>query len=600
MTHLRRSFFITKYLKPWVLRLTGKAGWATTLHALPGGIAPASHKALSLQQKIIRMPSGELGLPAQLILPLRQHLGPDSALVVSVGDYVYKNQLIAAANGEKGVGLHAPSSGYISSINYALLPMNEAHDPERSWQQALNRHQTAIVIDTDGKHAVQPGLLAANCDWRVRSPDELRQAVFDAGICGMGGAGFPTAIKLGASAIKTLIINGAECEPFITADEALMREHAAEVIEGALIIQRICGAQSCVIGIEADKYQAIDAIQGVINQIMSELQPANAGQAGLSLTLIPPIYPSGGEKQLIRIMTGIQVASGKRPVEVGVLCHSVATARAVYKAVSAGEPLTSRITTLTGHALKTAVNVEVMIGTPVSHLLDFAGVQHAQLQRVLVGGPLMGYEASDLDTPVLKTSNCLLAGSELDIAPAVTQSKPHRDCIRCDFCATVCPVKLQPQTLYFAARHQHHDASVENGLFDCIECGACAVVCPSHIPLVNYYREEKAVIRTGNDTAQQAYWQSLFEKHQQRLSVNAIDQQQRKLDKLQHKLEAIAVGEPLTKTALTKTPVPPVVAPTASKSTEQIKQEIEAAVARTRAKKAELQKKNDATQDADK
>lgn len=596
MNRVRGGFFVSKYLKPWLFRLTGKPGWSTPLHSLPGGITPKSNKAMSLQQKIMRMPSAHIAMPAQLILPLSQHNGSESVPVVCVGDYVYKYQLIADANGDKGVCLHAPSSGYVSSINYPISPINKKHNPERSWQQVLIERDLAIVIDTDGKDAALPVFhLASICDWKLRSPNELRQAVFDAGICGLGGAGFPTAIKLGYPAINTLIINGAECEPYISADEALMREHAAEVVEGALIIQRICGAQTCVIGIEADKYKAIESVQSVIKQLTDERLPTNDEHAIPSLALIPSVYPSGGEKQLIRIITGVQPLSGQRPVDVGVLCHSVATARAVYKAVTMGEPLISRVTTLTGHAINSAVNVEVLIGTPVSHLLEFAGLDHAKLQRLLVGGPLMGYVASDLDTPVLKTSNCVLAASNQDIASVGFEQKPHRDCIRCDFCASVCPVKLQPQTLYFSARHHRYEASMENGLFDCIECGACAVVCPSHIPLVSYYRDEKAIIRADQDTSQQQYWQSLFEKHQHRQSVNAIDQQQRKLDKLQHKLDSIAAGESLSKESVF------VVAATPSaKPAEQIKQEIEAAVARTRARKAELLIKTDGAQDADK
>lgn len=591
MTRVRHSLWMAKYLKPWLLRVIGKPGWSVKLHALPGGITPASHKSMSLREKIIHMPSGQIPLPAQLILPLRQHSGPDSVPVVCVGDYVYKHQLIAEAVGANGVCLHAPSSGVVSSTTFSLSAINPPRNPDRSWQQSLNERQLAIVIDTDGKDAQQPGMAApAVNSWQQQAPTDLLQAVFNAGLCGLGGAGFPTTIKLGSPAIHTLIINGAECEPYITADEALMQEHAAEVIEGALIIQRICGARTCVIGIEADKHEAIAAVQQAIRQFDSS---AVAQQRNLSVVLVPPIYPSGGEKQLIRIITGIQPPSGQRPVDVGVLCHSVATARAVYKAVAAGEPLVSRVTTVTGHAMNAAANVEALIGTPVSHLLAHLGVNHTKMERLLVGGPLMGYEASDLDTPVLKTSNCLLAGSDQDINRVASDKTPHRDCIRCDFCASVCPVKLQPQTLYFAARHERHEASMESGLFDCIECGACAVVCPSHIPLVDYYREEKSIIRAENDSGQQKYWQSLFEKHQQRLTVTAMDQQQRKLDKLQHKLDAIAAGE-----SLSKAPLPDATAPSAAKSAEQIKQEIAAAVARTRARKAELQNKSDPNQDS--
>jgi electron transport complex protein RnfC len=449
------------------------------------------------------------------------------------------------------------------------------------------------VIKTDGNDLTDPELPLPPLSitpWQQRPTDQLRQAVFDAGICGLGGAGFPTAIKLSASSIKTLIINGAECEPYITADEALMREYADEIVEGSQIIQTIIGAQDCVIGIEENKHEAIKAIQSAI----AGLEAANpvSGLSVVKLVLVPAIYPSGGEKQLIRIVTAIQPMSGQRPSDVGMLCHSVATARAVFKAITDGEPLISRVTTVTGSALRNPVNVEVLIGTPVSHLLQFAGFDSSALERLLVGGPLMGYAVDDLETPVLKTSNCLLAASQQDIQSVEASSIPHRDCIRCDFCAPVCPVKLQPQTLYFSSRHQRHDSAVKNGILDCIECGACAAVCPSHIPLVAYYRDEKALIHEEADCGESSRWQALFEKHQQRQADNVVAVQQRKLEKLQHKLVSIAEGENPG-----KEPVVESGSPVSHKSAEQIKREIEAAVARTRARKAELLSKADANKD---
>ena len=594
MSGIRRSLWFKTIVKPWFLRVAGRPGWATALHALPGGIVPLAHKRMSLQQNIVAMPSVQLRLPSQLILPLRQHQGVDATPVVKPGQYVYKHQLIAEAENEGSVRLHAPSSGFVRAIDYPLAPVNIPSQPTLSWQQTLDQRQPAILLETDGEDAVQPLTHmqpSTAIHWSQKSRRELRQAVFEAGICGLGGAGFPTAIKLGVADIKTLIINGAECEPYITADEALMREHAGEIVEGAKIIQRICGAERCLIGIEDDKHKAIDAMQTAIAESDTE-NSRLTGFSTVKLVLIPAVYPSGGEQQLIRIITGLQPMSAQRPVDVGVLCHSVATARAVFNAVVAGEPLISRVTTLTGRALRTPVNVEVLIGTPASHLLEFAGLDSSALQRLLVGGPLMGYAVDDLDTPVLKTSNCLLAGSQQDIQSVAASSAPHRDCIRCDFCAPVCPVKLQPQSLYFAARHQRHDSAAQNGIFDCIECGACAAVCPSHIPLVAYYRDEKAIIRAQADTLESSRWQTLFEKHQQRLSDQPVMQLQRKLDKLAQKLDLIAEGgnpgkEPVAQSA-----------PAAStKTAAQIKRDIEAAVARTRARKAELLSKTDTKKD---
>ena len=593
MSRISRSFLIKKVIKPFLFRLAGKPGWLSPIHALPGGIFPAPNKQVSLQQKIVGMPSAQLAMPSQLILPLKQHQGDDAVPVVRPGQYVYKRQLIAAASGHGSVNLHAPTSGLITAIDHQLAAVNTRPQPGRPWQQSIDPRQTAIVIKTDGNDLTDPELPLPPLSitpWQQRPTDQLRQAVFDAGICGLGGAGFPTAIKLSASSIKTLIINGAECEPYITADEALMREYADEIVEGSQIIQTIIGAQDCVIGIEENKHEAIKAIQSAI----AGLEAANpvSGLSVVKLVLVPAIYPSGGEKQLIRIVTGIQPMSGQRPSDVGVLCHSVATARAVFKAITDGEPLISRVTTVTGSALRNPVNVEVLIGTPVSHLLQFAGFDSSALERLLVGGPLMGYAVDDLETPVLKTSNCLLAASQQDIQSVEASSIPHRDCIRCDFCAPVCPVKLQPQTLYFSSRHQRHDSAVKNGILDCIECGACAAVCPSHIPLVAYYRDEKALIHEEADCGESSRWQALFEKHQQRQADNVVAVQQRKLEKLQHKLVSIAEGENPD-----KEPVVESGSPVSHKSAEQIKREIEAAVARTRARKAELLSKADANKD---
>jgi electron transport complex protein RnfC len=594
MSRISRSLLIKKYIKPFLFRLTGKPGWLSPIYALPGGIVPAPNKQVSLQHKIIGMPSTQLPLPSQLILPLKQHQGDDAVPVVRPGQYVYKRQLIAAAHGSGSVNLHAPTSGFITAIDFQLAAVNTRPQPGRPWQQSIDPRQTAIVIKTDGNDLTDPELPLSPLQvtpWQQRHIDELRQAVFDAGICGLGGAGFPTAIKLSASAIKTLIINGAECEPYITADEALMREYADEIVEGSRIIQTIVGAQDCVIGIEEDKHEAIKAIQSAI----AGLESANHPLGGLSvvkLVLVPAIYPSGGEKQLIRIITGIQPMSGQRPSDVGVLCHSVATARAVFKAITDAEPLISRVSTLTGSALRNPVNVQALIGTPLSHLLQFAGFDPSALERLLVGGPLMGYVVDDFETPLLKTSNCLLAASQQDIQSVKASSVPHRDCIRCDFCAPVCPVKLQPQTLYFASRHQRHDSAVQNGILDCIECGACAAVCPSQIPLVAYYRDEKALIHEEADCGESSRWQALFEKHQQRQADNVVAVQQRKLEKLQHKLVSIAEGENPGKEAAVESG-----SPVTHKSAEQIKSEIEAAVARTRARKAELLIKADINKD---
>ncbi len=430
---------------------------------IPGGIHPPEHKALSNATSTQPVP-----LPKRLVLPLNQHIGAPAEPVVALGERVLKGQLIAAANGFVSVPVHAPTSGTISFIGPQPYP------------HVSGMLAPAIVIDSDG---LDEWCELTPCpDFRSLEPADLLERIRQAGISGLGGAGFPAAVKLTArptQKIHTLVLNGTECEPYITADDRLMREKAAELIAGIEILAQLIQPEQVLIGIEDNKPEAIAAVQAAI------------GERPFSLRVFPTKYPSGGEKQLIQILTGVEVPSGGLPADIGILCQNVGSAVAIHDAVILGKPLISRITTLTGEALARPMNVEVLFGTPVSELLEFAGLDQARLYRLVMGGPMMGFTLPDFDVPLIKTTNCLLAASQVELPPP----PPAMPCIRCGECAEACPASLLPQQLHFFALGQEHEQLKAHNLFDCIECGACAYVCPSSIPLVQYYRAAKGEIR---------------------------------------------------------------------------------------------------------
>ncbi|MFZ3023699.1 electron transport complex subunit RsxC [Pseudomonas sp.] len=453
---------------------------------IPGGIHPAEHKELSNQLPVQPAP-----LPKRLILPLSQHLGAPAEPCVSVGERVLKGQLLAAANGLVSVPVHAPTSGTISAIGPQPFP------------HVSGLPAPAIVLDSDG---LEQWITLQPCpDYRHLEATELLEKIRQAGISGLGGAGFPTAVKLTARAqqkIHTLIINGTECEPYITADDLLMREKADALISGIDILVQLIQPDAVLIGIEDNKPEAIAAVRAALSE------------RSYSLKVFPTKYPSGGEKQLIQILTGREVPSGGLPADIGMLCQNVGTCVAIHDAVVLGRPLISRITTLTGTALARPMNVEALLGTPVGELLEFAGLDRKQLSRLLMGGPMMGFTLPSLDVPLIKTSNCLLAANR-DELPAPAPALP---CIRCGDCAEACPASLLPQQLHFFALGQQHEQLKAHHLFDCIECGACAYVCPSSIPLVQYYRAAKSEIRELEHKQLKAEQsRQRFEQRQERL-----------------------------------------------------------------------------------
>jgi electron transport complex protein RnfC len=347
-------------------------------------------------------------------------------------------------------------------------------------------------------------------NWRGETKAALLERVRLAGVAGLGGAGFPTAIKLASDrdgGIHTLIINGTECEPYITADDTVMQCFAQQIVEGAEILAHMVGAETVLLAVEDNKPEAANAMR----QAAETLESAE-------VVTFPTKYPSGGEKQLIEILLNAQVPSGGIPADIGVLCQNPSTAIAVRDALIDGKPVTHRITTVTGMSLKDPGNRRVMLGTPIRELLDTAGFNDESADRVIHGGPMMGFAVTDLDMPVVKITNCVLAPTRTEIPPP----QPQQACIRCGMCAEACPASLLPQQLYWYARAKDQEQLERHNLMDCIECGACAYVCPSHIPLVQYYRSAKGSLReAAKEKVRSDNSRGRFEARQERLEREA-------------------------------------------------------------------------------
>jgi electron transport complex protein RnfC len=433
-----------------------------TLFKFKGGVKPASHKDESTHAPIARAP-----LPSRLVVPLRQSAGGMPQPLVSAGQKVLKGERIGAPEGNFSAAIHAPTSGTVLAVEHRMLP-------HPSGLSAL-----CVVIEPDGE---ERWIERKPANYATETPDALRDLLRDSGIVGLGGATFPSHLKLkpGASGrIGTLIINGAECEPWITCDDLLMRERADGIVRGIAILRHIVSADRVLVGIEDNKPKAIAA-----------LRAATAQSAGVEVVPVPTRYPAGGEKQLIHAITGIEIPYGRFGTEFGVQCFNVGTAWSVHRAVELGEPLISRIVTLTGNVARPG-NYEVLIGTPIDELLKLVAPK-ADTDRFIMGGPMMGFTLPRTDLPVTKAANCILAASPALFPP----QGPEMPCIRCGACTRACPAELQPHELYWFSRAKNFGKAQEYGIFDCIECGCCAYVCPSNIRLVDYYRFAKSSMRT--------------------------------------------------------------------------------------------------------
>ena len=467
-----------------------------SLWDFPGGVHPAENKKQSNKTELVHA-----AIPSEIVLPLKQHIGKAGNLLIAVGDTVLKGQQLTASDSGFTVPVHAPTSGQITAIE----PRTVAHPSGLS--------ELCAVITPDGNDTWCEKTPVA--DYTQESADALIDVIRLAGISGMGGAGFPTAKKIQSGIARTeiLIVNAAECEPYITADDKLMQEHADELIQGIEIVEHILKPKLTIIGIEDNKPAAIKALeQAAMNK-------------DIVIRVIPTKYPSGGEKQLIKILTNKEVPSGAIPADIGILVQNVGSLYSIKRAVIDGEPVVNRIVTLTGKTFKQPRNVWTLLGTPVQALLDEFGYKaDKKLQRLIMGGPMMGFTLPHAQVPITKTANCILAPKRREIA----SDQYEMECIRCSQCAEACPASLLPQQLQWYAKSQEYEKIEELNLKDCIECGACAFVCPSEIPLVQYYRQAKAEIRTRAQEAAAAERAKLrFEEKKARMEREKAERENR-------------------------------------------------------------------------
>lgn len=438
-------------------------------HLFPGGIHPkegVNGKAVNSGNAIVNMPA-----PARVTIPVSQHIGAPAKVIVKKGDHVRIGQVIAEPGGFVSAPVHSSVSGTVDEIRPCTL--------------ASGVVVTSIVIDNDFldewvelHHSEHPETLTAQ---------ELQNLVRESGIVGMGGATFPTAVKLTPGAGKTvekLIINGAECEPFLTADHRLMLESPGLIVDGVHIVMTALGIREAIIGVEANKHDAVTA-----------LQEACRGTDGIEVRELPVRYPQGGEKQLVYALTRREVPNGGLPPDVGCVVLNVGTVFAIEQAVREGKPLVERITTV-GGMVNNPGNYRVRIGTPISLLLDACGGLQAGVKKIISGGPMMGMAINDLEIPITKGSSGILALGEASLEPEESA------CIRCGRCTRACPMKLPPYMMDACIRHERYEDAEKHGVMNCIECGACTFVCPAKRMLTQSFRTGKKVITARRKAAQ--------------------------------------------------------------------------------------------------
>ncbi|WP_210447482.1 electron transport complex subunit RsxC [Vibrio crassostreae] len=534
----------------------------------PGGVHPAENKKQSNTTDIVHA-----RLPEEIVLPVKQHIGKPGNLLVAAGDTVLKGQQLTALDTGFTLPVHAPTSGVITAIE----PRTTAHPSGLS--------EMCVVIKPDGldtwieKHPVE--------DFSTKTSDELLDVIRQAGISGMGGAGFPTAKKLQSGLGRTdiLIVNAAECEPYITSDDKLLQEHAEEVLKGIEVVEHILQPKLTVIGIEDNKPDAIKALE------------IAAKDKDIVIRVIPTKYPSGGEKQLIKILTNKEVPAGGIPADIGVLVQNVGSLYSIKRAVIDGEPVVNRVVTLTGKTFKQPRNVWALLGTPVHELLEEFGYKaDKKLPRLILGGPMMGFTLPHANVPITKTSNCILAPTRREISPSTYEM----ECIRCSACAEACPASLLPQQLQWHAKANELDKCEELNIKDCIECGACAFVCPSEIPLVQYYRQAKAEIKTRKDEAAAAERAKIrFEEKNARMERDKAERENRfkKAADNRRKDMKAADGDDAIAAAIARVKAQKAAAEQAPNEEPAVKPAVAAAIAKAKAKQAAAQKADGAEPD---
>lgn len=429
---------------------------------LKGGVHPPENK-LSTKSKIKDLP-----LAPVMRVPVLQHLGSPSKPVVEPGNQVKAGQLIAKNEGYVSSNIHSPVSGKIVKIDDFI--------------DSSGYKRKAIVINTEGDEWIEK--IDRSKDHIKEfsfSPEEIINKILEAGIVGLGGATFPSHVKLNIPRGKKaeyLIVNGAECEPYLTADHALMLEHGEELMTGIKLLKKALKADKALIGIENNKPDAIKHISALAKNT-----------DGIDVYALKVKYPQGGEKQLIKALLNREVPSGELPVDVGVVAFNVGTAFAVYEAVQKNKPLFERIVTVTGKSVKNPSNFRVRIGTPVSALIEAAGGLPENTGKIINGGPMMGKALSDLNVPVTKGCSGILVLPENE-----SMRKKNQPCIRCSKCVSVCPMGLEPYLLMSLSQHNLVDRLESDKILDCIECGSCSYICPSNRPLLDYIRSGKSVV----------------------------------------------------------------------------------------------------------
>ena len=432
-------------------------------HKFYGGVHPAEHKEATERKPVVPLEEA----PAQVVIPMSMHVGAPCKPIVAVGDEVTVGQKIGEIAG-LGAPIHASVSGKVVAVEPRPHPGGDV--------------MMSVVIENDYKDTPHPSIVHRdNVD--ALTSQEIIDIVKEAGITGMGGAGFPTHVKLSGAVGKadTIILNGAECEPYITADHRLMLERGEAVIGGARFIMKALGLKEATIGIEGNKLDAVEHLKSLLPN----------GDTSIHVETLKTRYPQGAEKQLIQRVTGREVPPGGLPADVGCTVFNVATAAAIYDAVTEGKPLTHRNVTITGGAIERPMNVNAPIGTPVEHLIKMAGGFKTQPQRLLMGGPMMGNPQYDLTAPMFKGTNCILALT--DTEAAIQDTEPT--CLRCGRCVNACPMHLMPLYMHmYAEKRAWHELEGYN-IMDCMECGSCNYICPARIHLVQSFRMAKFEIR---------------------------------------------------------------------------------------------------------
>jgi electron transport complex protein RnfC len=472
-----------------------------------GGVHAEENKAITASQLI----NTQLPLPEKLYIPLQQHVGKPAEPLIRVGDKVLKGQLLAYSQGLISAPVHAPSSGVILDVNDYPAPHPSAL-PIRT-----------IVLETDGKDEWAK-LLTVEDPFSL-SPEDISLRVGAAGIVGMGGATFPTSVKLNMgreNKVDTLIINGAECEPYLSCDDRLMQERAEQIIDGVRLMLHGMETNRAVVAIEDNKPQAFTAMYQAALPFIT-----------IEVIQIPTRYPMGWDRQLIRYVTGKEVPVGSRSSEIGVTIHNVGTAFAVHKAIRYGQPLLSRVVTVSGAAVKKPMNVEVLLGTLISELFKYCEVDTDATARIIMGGPMMGDSLPHSGLPTVKATSGILALTEAEL-----KSTDEQPCIRCASCVSVCPAGLRPLDMANNIRVNQLDAAVDIGLKDCISCGCCSYICPSNIPLVQYFKYASGEVLARQQAAHKSeQTKKLIDSRNARMDRIAKQQEEEEIARLAAKAE---------------------------------------------------------------